>query len=374
MHEIPPYLEYTKLLKKEISVKAKVLNKNLAAKRQIETLYLGGGTPSLLPVDLIEDLKKHLSECFDLSKVKEFTLECNPGTISTESLQKLQTIGVNRLSIGAQTFHEPTLKTLGRKHSVDETLETLKIAQDSGINYTLDLMYALPKQTLESFQKDIEIALQFDPKHISLYYLTLPNFHALNQNRPHEDVQLEMFDTLEEQLSKNGIFRYEISNFSKPGFESKHNSLYWTDKEYVGFGLSSHSYIKNTEFGVRFWNPRTYSNYENYLQKLHLEQEAVFSFLPEKNIERLRLHEALTDFCHTSLRRMMGLNMEVLTTKFPEQKFLVQTILDTLIVGGLITQKNPSHFALSQQGKRLTNLVFEKLTFLEGDVVRRSLD
>ncbi len=347
---------------------------SLHKRRPVQTLYLGGGTPSLLPVELIQDLKDHLSAHLDLSDLKEFTLECNPGTITKDSLSKLRDIGVNRLSIGAQTFHDPTLKLLGRKHSVQETIETLKIAQDSGINYTLDLMYALPGQTLEHFRSDISTALLFSPNHISLYYLTIPDFHFLSQNRPQEDEQIKMFDTLEEMLSREGIFRYEISNFSKPGFESQHNSLYWNDSEYLGLGLSAHSYIKNKSFGVRFWNPRTYPNYEGYVNKIHLEQENIFSFLPEKNIENLKLHEALTDFCHTSLRRMEGLNLELLTQKFPNQKPLVISILEDLIKNDLVFRRSPSHFALSNQGKRLTNLVFEKLTFLEGDVARRDLD
>lgn len=369
IHEIPPYSEYLELLKKEISIKAPLLkNKN------VKTLYLGGGTPSLLPPHEILSLKNHLQQYFDFSGLEEFTLECNPGTVTQESLVELQKIGVNRLSIGVQTFQAEILKRLGRKHSVDETLEILNIARSSGINFTLDLMYALPGQSLSLFQGDIQTALSFDPPHISLYYLTLPQHHALNINRPDEDTQIEMFETLEKDLLEKGIHRYEISNFSKPGYESRHNSLYWSDAEYIGFGLSSHSYLKDSLHGTRFWNYRTFDKYKNYVvHDLSETSQNIYIGLPDKNIEALRLHEALTDFCHTSLRRMKGLNLEESLKKFHTASHLLNPILEKLHSDGLLDPTDGG-YKLSFQGKKLTNLVFQKLTFLESDVAHHKVD
>lgn len=363
IHEIPPYAEYTQLLKKEISFKAPLLQN-----KSVKTLYLGGGTPSLLPPSEILSLRQHLEQYFDFSGLEEFTIECNPGTITHSSLEELQKIGVNRLSVGAQTFQADILKRLGRKHSVQETFDLLEIARSSGINFTLDLMYALPGQTVEGFQKDIQTALSFNPPHISLYYLTLPQHHALNIDRPDEDAQVEMFESLEKNLLASGIHRYEISNFSKPGFESRHNSLYWSDAEYIGFGLSSHSYLKNSIYGTRFWNFRTFEKYKHYVENyLSSEEKSIFTGLPEKNIEALKLHEALTDFCHTSLRRMKGLCTKESIKKFHAASQLLTPILKKLHSDGLLDPTNEG-YKLSSQGKRLTNLVFEKLTFLEGDV------
>ncbi len=362
--EIPPYTEYISLLKKEITVKASLL-KN----KSVQTLYLGGGTPSLLPPQVIADLKSHLDIYFDFTGLEEFTLECNPGTLTPASLKELKSIGINRFSVGAQTFNPDVLKILGRRHSVQETLDTLNLLEEHHCPYTLDLMYALPKQTLEDFKSDITTALQFSPKHISLYYLTLPEKHALNINRPSEDTQIQMFDSLEEELLKKGIYRYEISNFSVPGHESKHNTVYWTDQEYIGFGIGAHSYLKLYDYGVRFWNARTYPAFETYVQKITKEPLlCVHDNLPAQNVEILKVHESLTDFCHTSLRRMEGFDLKKFNTKYPKLESFILSKLEDLTQKGLLQKQAPTNFSLTKEGKRLTNLVFEKLTFLSDDI------
>lgn len=233
--------EYLKSLMSEIKFHYKY--------EQLDTLYFGGGTPSLLKLDEIEELMLF----FNINKNTEITFEINPEGITKDYLICLNHLDVNRLSIGAQTFNDKILNELGRRHSSPDIEHVVDMAKKALFkNISIDLMYGLPSQTLDDFKFDIKKALELDVNHISLYGLKIEKhckFHSNKpENLPDDDMQAEMYRYAVEELTKNGFEHYEISNFAKKGFESKHNLNYWNNNEYYGFGAAAHGYTNNVRY------------------------------------------------------------------------------------------------------------------------------
>ncbi len=307
---------------------------------------------------MVSGLEKH---GFTRGPGTEMTLEINPATLSVEKMEAYLSIGFNRFSVGAQTFDDGLLKKVRREHTSAQTRDTLAFLKSYSVNYSFDLLFGLPTQTLEGLQRDLEVVLEFRPQHISPYCLTVPESNPLWQGRPSDDTQVDMFDLITKTLTGAGYIQYEISNFSLPGFESKHNSLYWQDQEWWGLGLSSHSYSKQTKWGVRYWNPRSIADYENQINS----SEESFSplELPESQFENLEKHQALTDFCHTSLRMLSGVDLDLLELKFDSHvRNEVVSICEKLLLRGWLS-KTPRGYALTRSGVVLSNQVFLELTF-----------
>ena len=258
--QIPPIDKYVDLLCEEIRQKQGGLQKSL------DTIYFGGGTPSLLEPKQLSRIFSTLKDSgFIWKNDSELTIEINPATLDPQKIESFLSLGINRFSIGSQTFNDILLERIGRKHSAQDTVDTINLLKSFHANFSLDLLFALPDQTMEDLKVDLETLMSFRPNHVSPYCLTIKDTNPLNKNRPSEQSQVEMFDLVEQRLNDAGLFKYEISNFSTPGYESKHNLLYWQDDEYIGLGLSSHSYLKTKPWGTRFWNPKTYANYEQYI-------------------------------------------------------------------------------------------------------------
>ena len=224
-------------------------------RREVDTVYFGGGTPSLLPTECFERLFEALHECFLIDTDAEITVECNPATVSRDSLTSLRLLGVNRLSIGLQSANENELRTLGRLHSFGELCESFLLARDVGFdNISLDLMYGIPEQTLESFEYSLLRVCELAPEHISAYGLKIEDGTAFGRMRdsltlPDEDEEYEMYTLCRRLLEAHGYERYEISNFAKSGYESRHNMRYWKLEDYIGFGVAAHSSIDGERFG-----------------------------------------------------------------------------------------------------------------------------
>jgi oxygen-independent coproporphyrinogen-3 oxidase len=355
--QIMPPSSYTSLVLKEMD-----LRKHFYEPQALSTIYFGGGTPSLVNpqniLHMVEGLEKH---GFARGPGTEMTLEINPATLSVEKMEAYLSIGFNRFSVGAQTFDDNLLKKVRREHTAAQTRDTLAFLKSYSVNYSFDLLFGLPGQTLEGLQRDLAVVLEFRPQHISPYCLTVPESNPLWLGRPSDDTQVDMFDLITKTLVDAGYSQYEISNFSLPGFESKHNSLYWQDEEWWGIGLSSHSYSKQTRWGVRYWNPRSIAEYEKQINSA----EECFSplELPESQFENLEKHQALTDFCHTSLRMMSGLDLHRLELKFDNLVLSrVVSICEKLENRGWLA-KTPKGYALTQAGVVLSNQVFLELTF-----------
>ncbi len=229
----------------------------------INTLFFGGGTPSLLTEDEFSKVYSTIVESFDLSSLEEFTIEANPKTLTLEKLLLYRSLGVNRISIGLQSIHENELKMLGRIHNLSDFEKSLSLACEAGFdNINVDLMYGIPGQTKESFDKTLDYVLSQDLPHLSIYGLIVEEktpFGRMGKNLvlPSEDEEADMYYIATEKLSRMGYSHYEISNYSKPGFESRHNLIYWKTMEYIGVGLAAHSYFR----GARMSNTESLSVY-----------------------------------------------------------------------------------------------------------------
>ncbi len=234
-------------LKEDISLRANNFN------HKIDTLYFGGGTPSLLKRGYIEDIFNHLKKYFLFSDNFEWTIEANPDDINEEYLKSLYAVGVNRLSIGIQSFNEVDLRQMGRRHTSQQAIDAIKIAQNVGFdNLTIDLIYGLPWSNIDEFEKNLSIVKSLDVQHISAYHLIFEentNFYSLLKKgilKEMDDEQsLLQFKLLSKTLVEYGFKHYELANFCKPNYESKHNSSYWVGEPYIGFGPSSHSFYNN---------------------------------------------------------------------------------------------------------------------------------
>lgn len=312
----------------------------------LKTLYFGGGTPSLVPSDLLSKVVKK----FNFEDDAEVTLELNPDDSGLEYLKTLKNLGFNRLSIGSQTFDDNLLKLIGRRHNSDQIIQAVKDAKNAGFgNVSLDLIYGLPTQTQDGVKKDLKKLIELDIQHISTYGLKIEGGSYWGQhnpeNVPDDDVQADMYEGLNEVLTNAGFCRYEVSNFAKDGFESKHNLTYWSNEEYYGFGVSAHGYIN----GMRYSNYCTLEEYMNNPTKR--EYGRILS-------EQEKLEEEI----FLGFRKTEGVNTERIREKFGvdfERKY--KKVLDKYSDYIVKTQIG---FAFNLKGTMLSNEILPE--FLDG--------
>lgn len=286
------------------------LRSNEFGSEQIETIYFGGGTPSILPTQDLALIFEDISTLFPVSSQAEVTLEANPDDITTSKLKEWQSLGINRLSIGIQSFHQEDLAWMNRAHNSSEAHQCVQLAQEIGItDISIDLIYGLPHATMEQWENNLQLAVELSVPHISAYGLTIePNTHFGYQQSqgtlkelPDEQANTQ-FQFLMEFLSNHGYEHYEISNFAKPDKYSRHNTAYWQGKNYLGIGPSAHSF-NGTD---RSWNV---ANNRKYITKLQQDQ------LPS-TIEVLSANDQYNDFVLTQLRTQWGINPSAIQTQF----------------------------------------------------------
>jgi oxygen-independent coproporphyrinogen III oxidase len=355
--EIIPPQSYVDLLKKELSLKVK-----LFPQKKLHSIYFGGGTPSLLDASFILSLLKEIANSdLIISQDTEITLEINPATLNTKKIEDLLAGGVNRFSVGAQTFNDNHLAAAGRKHSSMDTRQTLDLLQELGVNYSFDLLFALPRQTLDELSFDLDIIESYSPNHLSAYCLTVPEGHPMSFQRPTEDHQIEMFQKIESRLASMNLMRYEISNFAKAGFESRHNLLYWEDHDFIGLGLSAHSYLKGLSlWGTRFWNPSSIEKYQDLI--LSPAKDPLKTSFSNEHSEVLSESDALFDYCHTALRLEVGLSEEKLHKKFIHGRTsALRQELNRLEKNGLMKRSPTASWQLTEKGRHMSNYVFSCL-------------
>lgn len=293
-------------LKKELESRAPEL-----ASEEINTIYLGGGTPSVLMIDELKSLLDTIREHYRVSPEAEITMEANPDDLSQATLTAIRQTGYNRLSMGVQSFAEADLKLMNRRHGVMQAIQSVKWAKKAGFtNLSIDLIYGLPNQTAEEWERNVRIAVELDVQHISAYSLTYHEgtvfYDQLKKgilNELPDELSLQQFDLLVNILKEAGFEQYEISNFCKPGFYSRHNSSYWKRKKYMGIGPSAHSYDLNT----RRWNV---SSTGKYLQGV--ENNENYS-----ETEVLTGQDRYNDNIITGLRTIWGISEELIQTEFP---------------------------------------------------------
>ncbi|WP_295506393.1 radical SAM family heme chaperone HemW [uncultured Streptococcus sp.] len=278
--------------------------------QKLRTLYIGGGTPTALSAPQLAFLLEKLTGKLDLSYLEELTIEANPGDLDQEKIAVLKDSPVNRVSLGVQTFNDRMLKQIGRSHSEKDIYENIANLKKAGFdNISIDLIYALPKQTMEDVKTNVAKAIALDIPHMSLYSLILEN-HTVFMNRmrrgklplPKEDLEAEMFDYIIAELEKAGFEHYEISNFSKPGFESRHNLMYWDNAEYYGIGAGASGYVD----GVRYKN---HGPIRHYLQAVEAGNARVQE-------EVLTLKEKMEEEMFLGLRKKSGVSKKRFEEKF----------------------------------------------------------
>jgi len=325
---------------------------------QIETIYFGGGTPSLLTQAEVEELMTAIRTRFVVTKQAEITLEANPDDLSKEKLAALKKSAVNRLSIGIQTFHDTLLTSLNRAHSSEDAMRCVSNSREAGFNnISIDLMYALPAETMEMWKEDIERALALDPEHISCYSLTIEPKTAFGKwtkqgklKAPEDEVAAQHLELLMDVLEKAGYEHYEVSNFAKPGFYSRHNSSYWKGAHYLGIGPSAHSYN-----GIS--RHYTVANNHHYLKAM---ASGAVPF--EKEI--LSKADKINEYLLTTLRTSWGCDSEKLLAAtgydlLTEQATYVQQLVDFQYA--LVEEKK---ITLTRRGKLLADKIASDLFVL----------
>ena len=299
--------EYVHALVRELEIRKDYLDNE-----EIETIYLGGGTPSQLSQEELEEIFAYIYKVYKVTPDAEITLEANPDDLTPEYVSMLRTLPFNRISMGIQTFQEETLKLLHRRHTAQQAIEAFRRCREAGFqNISIDLMYGLPGETLETWEQDLQQAIALHPEHISAYHLIYEEGTALwslrEQNKveeAEEELSLTLFKTLIERLTKAGYQHYEISNFCLPGLHSRHNSSYWTGKKYLGCGPSAHSFDGTS----RQWNV---SSLDKYLEGIRTGQL-------DFEIEDLDLYTRYNDFVITSIRTCWGMPLSQLRTNYGE--------------------------------------------------------
>ena len=316
----------------------------------LDSIFFGGGTPSMLSGDELLRICESIKKAFKISSDTEFTLEANPATVSAENLSGYISAGVNRISIGLQSIHENELKILGRIHTYDEFKTTHSLCRDAGIkNINVDLMYAFPRQTVESLTETLNNVLALSPEHISLYGLILEEGTPLYNIRdsfefPDEDDELLMYRTAADILKKAGYLHYEISNYAREGFESRHNLKYWRDAEYIGVGLSAYSYFE----GVRYGKGR---DMREYLTS------------PTKNayFEPISRAEEKKEYVMLALRLRDGLSYSDYKARFSEDFTLGKEGMIVKYEKLGLLHSHPDGIALTDEGFYLSNTIISSL-------------
>lgn len=307
-----------KLCDKYLDVLNNELN-NLKIKNKLKTIYIGGGSPSCLNEKQLERLLKELYKYLDINY--EFTIEVNPENINEEKIKLFKRYGINRVSIGVQSFNEDVLKFLGRKHDYSDVKNTVNLLNKYGIsNYSFDFIYGIRGLTTNIIEKDLELIFSLNPKHLSFYSLILEDNTIIKVNdykELDEDSVREQYDFIYNELNKNGYIRYEVSNFSKDGYESKHNLVYWNNEEYYAVGVGASSYVN----GIRYTTSRSITKYVNNIIK-----KESFSVNKEKEyiMLKLRLDKGIDLDEYKKIFKKDFLNeYKTITDKFLKNKLLI---------------------------------------------------
>jgi len=331
------------------------LRKDYMGSKNISTIYFGGGTPSLLSKEELDKILNTISNHFTVATDAEITLEANPDDLTEEKIAELKQAGINRLSIGIQSFVDEHLALMNRSHNAKQAIDAVKNAQKAGIkNISIDLIYGLPDLPINKWRDNIEQAFNLGVPHISAYCLTIEKKTALNHmvqkkqiTLPNDAETSEQFYMLIEESVKHGFTHYEISNFGKEGMYSRHNSSYWKNESYLGIGPSAHSYNGSS----RQWN---ISNNALYIKGIEAG-EAVFE------IENLTEADKFNEYVMTGLRTIWGINLDYVKTSFGED-ILQELIQDSkpYIDSGYM-QQNRENVTLTQKGKLIADKIASDL-------------
>ncbi len=351
-----PEREYGAALLRELEVYAR---SDHWRGRGLKSVFFGGGTPSTFSPQSIGRILEQARSLFPFTEDVEVTLEANPEKEDQKHFSAYRSCGVNRLSLGVQSFQPRLLKFLGRLHSADESREALRVIRQVGFrNFSLDLIYGSPGQSLADLQADLAEALSFQPPHLSAYNLTIeegtPFHHQLNAGRIRplpEDEEIAMAELIEETLSRSGLERYEISNYARPGWQSRHNSNYWQGGDYLGIGAGAHSYVScegNSVFGLRWHDER---NPARYMEMVKREGTAV------AESESVGLAKAAAEFMFVGLRMMNGVSTDDFSGRFGKRPEEFYPQIGAWVEEGLMEARGGA-VRLTRRGVLVSNSIF----------------
>ncbi|MEO4052227.1 radical SAM family heme chaperone HemW [Solibacillus sp. CAU 1738] len=347
-----PVDEYIEALGKEMEMTVRA---NPTAFEQIETIFLGGGTPTALTAMQITRLLQLVRLHIPMHNVTEFTSEANPDELTVEKLRALYNGGVNRLSMGVQSFDQSLLEKIGRTHSNEHVYETIANAKKVGFeNISIDLMYGLPNQTMEQWQNTLQAAFALKLPHYSAYSLIVEpktifyiQYAKGKLPLPSEDLEADMYDVLMQQMEVHGLHQYEISNFAQEGFASTHNKIYWDNDEYAGFGAGAHGYLA----GVRYSNVGPIKKYIETVQS---------GERPLIHEHKVTIAEKLEEQMFLGLRKTAGITYKEYEEKFSEHMFnRYKEIIEKLVKEGLLEQDDVG-IRLTRKGRFVGNEVFQQ--------------
>lgn len=365
--------EYTEKLIEEIKCQSAKVKEY-----QVISVFIGGGTPSILSIEDMTAVLQALANGFEMLPDAEITMEVNPGTVTAESLSCYKEAGINRISMGLQSADDKELRYLGRIHTYDEFLKSYQRVRMAGFdNVNVDLISAIPGQTLESWKNTLKKVTMLKPEHISAYsliveqgtpyfdrygeYVETKNSSLTPEERqrlnslpdlPDEDAEREMYYLTREFLKEQGYERYEISNYSKKGYECRHNIGYWTGTEYLGLGLGSSSYIN----GCRFHNTPVYNEYCS----AHLDQEEAFQGVLRQEFERLTLEERMEEYMFLGLRLTKGVSAHGFASSFGHNiRNVYGMVLDAMEEEGLMEYID-GYYRLTSRGIDISNYVMSQ--------------
>jgi len=344
--------EYVSLLLAELHM----LSNTTTEIESIDSLYFGGGTPSLVSADQISNLIRTARNRFPLTELTEITLEVNPGTIVAFS--ELREAGINRLSLGIQSFDDRFLNKLGRIHSAESARHAFQNARSAGFdNVGIDLIHSLPGQSIAQWQKELEQALLLNPEHLSIYGLTIEEgtplaqqFAAGDLEPTDDDLSADMFEMAYDLLTATGYEHYEIANYARPGFRSRHNCGYWQGDGYAGIGVAAHSLLK-VGHGIRCSNTTSLDGYQTAISE---------GRLPRDSMLKLSREDAMAEYLFLGLRLTDGVDIETFEGQFNcnfEETYRKK--IDSLIGSGLMELVN-GIIRLTRRGMLLSNQVFSK--------------
>ena len=345
-----PVDEYVEMLLKEMEI---TLEQHPV--KELETLYVGGGTPTSLTAVQLDRLLAGAREILPFKEGKEFTVEANPGDLTKEKLQVMKNYGVNRLSMGVQTFDNRLLKKIGRKHTAEDVYQTMRFLEEENFtNVSIDLIYALPGQTLEGYRETLNQALALDLPHYSLYSLILENktmfMNWVRQGRlelPDQETETRMFEETIQAMEKKGRHQYEISNFGLEGHESKHNLMYWNNDHYFGFGAGASGYLGNKRY-------RNKGPIQHYLRPLRAGE------LPVLKTEVLLRENQIEEEMFLGLRKKIGISKQHFYERYQQTiESLYSKVLTDLEKEGLLVNESDRIY-LTPKGTFLGNEVFER--------------
>ncbi len=332
-----------------------VIRKDYADGETIESIYLGGGTPSTLSMEQLKKICDTIYATYTVSSTPEVTIECNPDDLTPEFLAQLKQLPFNRISMGVQSFNDTQLKRLGRRHNAEKARQAVKNAREAGYdNISIDLIFALPGSTIADWKHDLDSAIALHPDHLSAYNLTYEEGTLLHRalergdfSELSEEENIEQFQLLIAKLKEAGYRHYEISNFAQPGRESRHNGSYWNDTPYIGCGAAAHSYNGTS----RQWN---IADIEEYIKGIENSE-------PSFEIEELTEEERYNDTILTRLRTAKGIPLEWMKEKFSERliNYMLRAAKKEIALGNL--KEENSHLSLTEKGIFISDAVIREL-------------